>query len=232
MSTTSSANNTTRITSATFATAGGIVGGIFGGPWGAAAGAAVGGQVGASIGGLFGGKSAKKKARRAYEAAMAVQKQRETNAAEEQSLQQIRETRIARATSLAESAYAGIATSSLTSSALSSIGSQSTHNMQYYANDRRLYELYAMYMEEAGQYAGAYQSIMGTANLYSGIFSAVGSLSSVLKKKPGLDDNGDILGDVDTFNTTGGPAIASTPRTIQLGTSPMEAQSALYFSQF
>lgn len=136
----------------TGAAQGAAAGSVFGG-WGAAIGGVIGG-----IGGFFGGSKAKK-AKKYMKKANAVQKEREQNAVEAQYLQMLREARMQRAGSLAASTNLGISTSSLSTSALSSIGSQAQYNVQFLGEDRRLFSLYAKYMEKAGQAVDMYKTI-------------------------------------------------------------------------
>lgn len=114
-------------------------------------GGAIGGVVG-GIGGAFGlGKKAKKYAKRARQ----IQQEREGNAEEAQYLAMIRTARVNRASSLAAATAYDVATSSLATSALSSIGSQSMYSIQYTAEDQRLVELYNQYMQKAGKFSKA-----------------------------------------------------------------------------
>lgn len=139
------------------ATTGAIVGAA-GGPFGAGVGALVGGAIG-SLGGFLGGRKAKK-AKKYMQKASAIASQREANSVADQYRQMLRTARVARAGSMAASVASGITTSSLSTSALSSIGSQAQYNVQYLAEDRRLYSIYKRYMEKAGQLANDYQNTM------------------------------------------------------------------------
>lgn len=139
------------------ATTGAIVGAA-GGPFGAGAGALVGGLLG-SFAGFLGGKKAKK-AKRYLSQASAIASQREANAVADQYRQMLRTARVARAGSMSASLSSNIETSSLATSALSSIGSQAQYNVQYLAEDRRLFSIYKRYMEKAGQLANDYQNTM------------------------------------------------------------------------
>ena len=137
---------------------------------GAAVGFAVGNVPGAIIGGIAGGISgaisggkARKAAKFARKAAK-IQQQREANAAEAQYLQYIREGRMTRASSLAASEALGINTSSLSTSALSSVGSQLGYNIQFLGEDRRLYQKYKKYMSLAGRATQAYQTLTALQN--------------------------------------------------------------------
>lgn len=162
------------------ATAGAATGatvGAAGGPFGAGLGALVGGAIGA-IGGLFGSKKAKK-AKKYLKKASAIQSQREANSVADQYRQMLRTARVARAGSLAASLSSGIETSSLSTSALSSIGSQAQYNVQFLAEDRRLFSIYKRYMEKAGQLANDYQNIMSGIQLFS---TAVPTLTSAYYK--------------------------------------------------
>lgn len=142
------------------------------GPWGAV--------IGGAIGGIFGGKGNKKaeKAKRYMRLASQVQQEREGNAAEENYLQQIRTARTARAGSLASGIAAGISTSSLQTSALSSVGSQSVHNINYLAEDRRLFQLYSHYMQKAGAASEDYKSTMGLLSILPSLGKTGAALSS------------------------------------------------------
>ena len=79
----------------------------------------------------------------------------------------IRQARLARSGSLAASTAYGLASSSLATSALSSIGSQSQYSVQYTANDQRLVQLYNRYMKKAGDYAKAAQTTLAAGQLAS-----------------------------------------------------------------
>lgn len=136
------------------------------GPWGTAVGAVVGGFVGFNM-----GRKAKK-AKKYMQKAVAVQQEREQNAVQAQYIAQLRQARMARAGSLAASIVSGISTSSLATSALSSIGSQAQYNVQYTANDRRLFQLYSQYMQRAGANLDTYKS------LYAGMQIAPGLIKS------------------------------------------------------
>lgn len=148
------------------ATAGASIGSV-GGPIGSAIGGVVGGVLG-GLGGLFGGKKAKK-ARKYAKMASNIQSQREANMVADQYRQMLRTARVARAGSMAASISSGIETSSLSTSALSSIGSQAQYNVQFLAEDRRLYSIYKQYMEKAGQAANAYQNTMASLSLIGGV---------------------------------------------------------------
>lgn len=136
----------------------GTVGFMVGGP----AGAIVGGIAGGIAGGIVGGKA--RKARKFARKAAKIQQQREANAAEAQFLQYIREGRMTRASSLAASEVYGINTSSLSTSALSSVGSQLGYNIQFLGEDRRLYQKYKKYMSLAGRATQAYQTLTALQN--------------------------------------------------------------------
>lgn len=135
------------------------------GPWGTV--------IGGVVGGLFGKKNDKQaeQAKMYQQLAYGVQQQREGNAVQEQYLQQIRTARTARAGSLASGISAGISTSSLQTSALSSIGSQSTHNIQFLANDRRLFQLYSQYMQAANAALDKYKNNISLMNVMPGLIS-------------------------------------------------------------
>lgn len=137
---------------------------------GALIGAAVGSVVGGIAGSIGLGNKAKKYAKRARR----VQQERERNAQGAQYLSMVREARMARAGSLAASASYGIDTSSLATSALSSIGSQSQYSVQYTANDQRLLELYKKYLKKAGAYSKAAQTTL-TAGQISGTLFSMGA---------------------------------------------------------
>lgn len=134
---------------------------------GTAFGAAIGAVVGGIAGALDIGSSAKKKAKKAR----AVMREREQNQQESVYLQMIRQARIARAGSLAASTTYGISSSSLATSALSSIGSQSQYSVQYTANDQRLLQLYNKYMKQAGDYSKAAQNTLAEGQLVSTVFT-------------------------------------------------------------
>lgn len=143
------------------AVAGASIGFVVGGPAGAATGLLIGAAAGATVGTISGalGGSKKAKSKKYTRMAQAVQLQREQNATQNEYLQQIRQARIARADSMQSAVGAEISTSSLSTSALSSIGSQLGYKLDYLAEDRRLYDLYASYMRSAGKYADQYQTI-------------------------------------------------------------------------
>lgn len=140
---------------------------------GTAIGAAVGAAVGGIVGALDIGSSAKKRAKKAR----AIIREREQNQQEASYLQMIRQARIARAGSLAASTTYGISSSSLATSALSSIGSQSQYSVQYTANDQRLLQLYNRYMKQAGDYAKAAQTTLATGQLVSTVFTLGGAFA-------------------------------------------------------
>lgn len=145
----------------------------------------IGGAIGGVVGGIAGsiglGKKGKKKAKQARR----IQQLREQNAQDATYLQMIRTARMARSGSLAASTVYGLASSSLATSALSSIGSQSQYSIQYTANDQRLVSLYNRYMKKAGDYAKAAQTTLaagqltglalGTAGAFAGASAAAGS---------------------------------------------------------
>lgn len=139
-------------------------------------GIAIGGAALGALSGGFGGSKARK-ARKYARRAARVQQQREANAAEATFLQQIREGRITRAASSASAAALGISTSSLSTSALSSIGSQTGYNMQYLAEDRRLYSLYSRYMRKAGRAAQDYKNVMALQSATSKLAMTAGSFA-------------------------------------------------------
>lgn len=154
-----------------FAT-GAAAGSVFG-PWGAAVGGVVGGVMG-----LFGSKKAKKAAKY-QKKAQEVQVEREQNAVDAQYLQMLREARMNRAGSLQASINSGIETSSLSTSALSSIGSQAQYNVQYLANDRRLFDLYSQYMQKAGKAVDSYQNTIAMLNAMPKITKGVKGISTI-----------------------------------------------------
>lgn len=156
---------TQAVTTLSGVTSGAAAGATFG-PWGAAAGAVIGGALGIATG------NKARKAQKNLRRAQAVQTEREQNAVEEQYRQLLREARISRAGSLAASIASGISTSSLTTSALSSIGSQGQHNVDYLAEDRRLFSMYKRYMEKAGQQVNDYQALLQTTELLPTIASS------------------------------------------------------------
>lgn len=138
---------------------------IAGGAQGAAIGAKMGGGWGALIGGIVGtgvglvGGTYQAKSSSYSKKAQAIQREREANEVEARYLQMIRQGRIARSSSLAASTSAGLSTSSLSTSALSSIGSQLGYNIQYLANDRRLQDLYNYYMRKAERASNKFKLI-------------------------------------------------------------------------
>lgn len=147
---------------------GAAAGSVFG-PWGTAVGAVVGGAIGFSM-----GKKARK-SKKYQQKAIAVQQEREQNAVQAQYIAQLRQARMARAGSMAGAITSGIETSSLSTSALSSIGSQAQYNVQYTSEDRRLFQLYAQYMQRAGKNLDTYKT------LYTGL-QILPSLTSSGKK--------------------------------------------------
>lgn len=151
---------------------GAAAGSVFG-PWGAV--------IGGVIGGLFGKKSSKaaKRAAMYQQKAQGVQVEREQNAVEAKYLEMLREARMNRAGSLQASITSGIETSSLATSALSSIGSQAQYNVQYLANDRRLFKLYSQYMQKAGKAMDSYQSTMALLGSMPAITTGVKSVSKI-----------------------------------------------------
>lgn len=149
---------TQTVTALSGVTSGAAAGATFG-PWGAAIGAVVGGALGIASG------NKANKAKKNLQRATAVQTEREQNAVEAQYRQLLREARIGRAGSLSASVASGISTSSLTTSALSSIGTQGVYNVNYLAEDRRLYSMYRRYMEKAGQQVNDYQALLQTTTL-------------------------------------------------------------------
>lgn len=173
MSTSSSANQAGLGSVGAGAAAGAAIGSVVPG-----VGTVIGASVGAAVGGIAGsiglGKKAKKNAKRAQ----AIQREREQNAQEATYLQMIRQARMARAGSLAASTSYGLASSSLTTSALSSIGSQSQYSVQYTANDQRLLELYNSYMKKAGAYAKSAQTTLAAGQLASLAIGVGGSAIS------------------------------------------------------
>ena len=173
MSTASSANRTGIGSVAGGAATGAAIGSVIPGV-GTLVGAAVGSAVGGIAGSLGLGNKAKKYARRARR----VQRERESNAQEATFLQMIREARLARAGSLSATANYGISSSSLATSALSSIGSQSQYSVQYTANDQRLINLYNKYMKKAGSYAKAAKTTLATGQLASMAFGVGAAFAS------------------------------------------------------
>ena len=140
-------------------------------------GALIGASVGSAIGGIAGSIGIGNKAKKYAKKARRVQQERERNAQDAAYLQLIREARFARSGSLAASTTYGLATSSLATSALSSIGSQSHYSVQYTANDQRLVQLYNRYMKKAGGYAKAAQTTLATGQLASLAFG-IGGVAS------------------------------------------------------
>lgn len=147
-------------------------------------GTAIGAGVGAMVGGLAGsfgiGRKAKKNAKRAR----VIQMEREQNAQDAQYLAMVRRARMARSGSLAASTAYGLASSSLASSALSSIGSQSQYSIQYTANDQRLLQAYNRYVKKASDLSRSAQLTMqvgqlaGTAAFAYGAFSGATAAAS------------------------------------------------------
>lgn len=130
----------------------------------------VGAAIGSAVGGMAGAIGIGNKAKKYAKKAKAVQREREMNAQSANYLSMIREARLARAGSLAAATYSNIATSSLTSSALSSIGSQSQYSVQFTANDQRLVQLYNHYMKKAGAAAKAASTTQTIGQLSSMAF--------------------------------------------------------------
>lgn len=145
--------------------------------WGTVIGAAIGAVVGA-VGGAFTGNKTTK-AVKYQRMAKAIQAEREENATYAQYLQYIREARVARAQSLQSAVNAGVASSSLSQGAASSIGSQISYTTQYLAEDYRLNKLYNRYMELAGKNAT-------NAETYKGIHSALDTAVSTAAMAYGL----------------------------------------------
>lgn len=134
----------------------------------------IGGAIGGVVGGIAGsiglGKKGKKKAKQARR----IQQEREQNAQNATYLQMIRNARLNRAGSLAASTAYGLSSSSLATSALSSIGSQSQYSVQYTANDQRLVGLYNRYMKKAGDYAKAAQTTLAAGQMTGLVLGAAG----------------------------------------------------------
>lgn len=151
---------------------GAAAGSVFG-PWGSA----IGGVIGAGMG-IMGAHDAKK-SKQYQQQAQAIQMQREQNAVEAKYLQMLREARMNRAGSLQASINSGIATSSLSTSALSSIGSQAQYNVQYLANDRRLFQLYSMYMQKAGASIDDYKNTMSLLNNLPSITTGISGITTL-----------------------------------------------------
>lgn len=175
MSTASSANQTGM---------GSVAGGVAAGAAAGAAmtswsgpGAIIGAAVGAVVGGIGGAIGLGNKAKKAAKRARAIQQERERNAEGAQYLAMIRQARLARAGSLAASTTYGIATSSLATSALSSIGSQSQYSVQFTANDERLLELYKKYAKKAGTYSKAAQTTLTTGQVVGTVLGTVGAFA-------------------------------------------------------
>lgn len=175
MSTSSSANQ-----SGMGAVAGGMAAGAAAGAamtsW-SGPGAIIGAAVGAVVGGIGGAIGLGNKAKKAAKRARAIQQERERNAEGAQYLAMIRQARLARAGSLAASTTYGIATSSLATSALSSIGSQSQYSVQFTANDERLLELYKKYAKKAGTYSKAAQTTLTTGQIAGTVLGTVGAFA-------------------------------------------------------
>lgn len=188
MSTASTANQGVYGGAATGAAAGAAIGTAIAPGIGTAVGAGIGLFVGATIGSITGGMGAKKKAKKYAKLAQQVQREREQNALEDQYLQQIRQARMARSASLASAATYNLSSSSLTTAALSSIGSQSQYNIQYMAEDERLFELYTMYMQKAGKASDIYKNTMATGQT----LSQLGLVTASLGMKMGSGGSGSI----------------------------------------
>lgn len=120
--------------------------------------------VGYTIGKWKTAKQKKKMYKAYYNAAQATLQEREQNAQYDNYLNMIRQARIARAGTLASATSANLMTSSLSTSALSSIGAQSQYSMQYTANDQRLIKQYEDYMTKAKSAAAKYQANMSVVN--------------------------------------------------------------------
>lgn len=157
------------------AATGAVIGAAVGGPIGAGIGMA----IGATIGSIAGGFGAKKKAKKYTKLAQQIQREREGNALEDQYLQQIRQARIARSASLAAAVAYDLSTSSLTTSALSSVGSQSQYNIQYMAEDERLFDLYSMYMQKAGKASDIYKNTMATGQTLTKVGLTVATIGAL-----------------------------------------------------
>lgn len=162
MSTSSNANTKGQGYVAAGTTIGSVIGSYFGpaGTW-------LGGSLGAAVGGIVGSLDIGGSAKRSAKKARTVQQERENNAQQAAYLQMIRQARLARSGSLAASASYGLSTSSLATSALSSIGAQSQYSVQYTANDQRLLQLYNKYIKKAGDYAKAAQTTLATGQFVS-----------------------------------------------------------------
>lgn len=180
MSTASTANQGVYGGAATGAAAGAAIGTAIAPGIGTVIGAGIGLAVGSTIGAITGGRGAKKKAKKYAKLAQQIQREREENALEDQYLQQIRQARIARSASLAASAAYDLSTSSLTTTALSSIGSQSQYNIQYMAEDERLFDLYSMYMQKAGKASDIYKNTMATGQTLTQIGLTVASTAAMV----------------------------------------------------
>lgn len=143
-------------------------------------GAGIGLAVGATVGAITGGRGAKKKAKKYAKLAQQIQREREENALEDQYLQQIRQARIARSASLAAALSYDLSTSSLITTALSSVGSQSQYNIQYMAEDERLFDLYSLYMQKAGKASDIYKNTMATGQALTQIGLTVASTAAMV----------------------------------------------------
>ena len=117
--------------------------------WGTAIGAVIGGIAGGVMGAFRG--SAKRKAKRYQRLAAQIQQQRENNKDYATFLQMIRQQRLARAATIAESVARGVETSSAARGAVSGQQAQTAYSINYLAEDRRLQELYLGYMRRAGK---------------------------------------------------------------------------------
>lgn len=183
----------------------------------------IGGAIGLGAGLISGGFSGSKarKANKYAKKAAAIQLERERNMTEAQMLMDIRRGRITRASSQAEVDTLGLGTSSLSTSALSSIGSQLGYNLEFTANDRRLYELYSNYMKRAGKAAQAYQNILaGTQSIWGALTTAISTganLYSGIQGQNQLTEWRDSVAQSLTGIQTGislGPAVVSPQQTV------------------
>lgn len=218
MSTASSANRTGAGSVAGGAATGAVIGTMIAPGVGTLIGASIGSAVGGIAGSLGLGNKAKKYARKARK----VQQEREQNQEDAYYLQLIREARMARSGSLAASVAYGLSSSSLATSALSSIGSQSQYSVQYTANDQRLVKLYNKYMKKAGSYAKAAQTTLATGQISSMAFGVGAAFASA----------GAAAGSAVNAGTTVG-ATEITPAMVEgFASYTPEAINALYSSTY
>lgn len=156
-------------------------------------GTAIGAVVGAAVGvvsGMFTGSS-KKKAKRYARLANQIQQQREANRDYEQFLQMIRQQRLARAATMSQAVSLGLEGSSAVSGAMSGQQSQTAHNINYLAEDKRLQELYYSYAKKAGIATSIAQDQTALFNAVSNTAMKVGEVLMSAAGKSGRGSGGD-----------------------------------------